>query len=63
MDKPELPPMTAGQVAARFGVTVPTVKRWADTGKLAFFLTPGGHRRFKVADVDALMGETVAPDR
>lgn len=47
-------PMTTGQVAAIFGVTMTTVKRWADEGKLASFKTPGGHYRFRPEDVEAL---------
>ena len=47
-------PLTTGEVAALFAVTPETVAAWADSGKLASFRTPGGHRRFYRADVDAL---------
>lgn len=43
------------QVADLFAVTVDTVARWADEGKLASFRTPGGHRRYRRTDVLALM--------
>lgn len=55
-------PLTSGQVADIFGVTAVTVAEWADTGKLRSFKTPGGHRRFRQADVDAFLA-TFEPDR
>jgi excisionase family DNA binding protein len=48
--------LTPGEVAARFGVGLTTVARWADSGKIAAVRTPGGHRRFRLADVEALEG-------
>lgn len=38
--------LTVSQVAELFGVTVPTVRRWADEGKLTATRTLGGDRRF-----------------
>lgn len=32
-----------------------TVKKWADAGHLPCWRTPGGQRRFRRADVEALM--------
>lgn len=48
-------PLSAGEVAKRFGVNPATVTRWADEGKLPSFRTPGRHRRFRAADVAALL--------
>lgn len=48
------PPLTSGDVAAVFGVTMTTVKRWADKGVLPSFKTVGGHYRFQPDDVAAL---------
>ena len=50
-------PLSPGQVAALFGVSVTTVASWADSGKLPSFRTPGGQRRFRKADVDAFVAE------
>lgn len=44
-------PLTPSQVAALFNVSVQTVGTWADQGKLPYFRTPGGQRRFRQADV------------
>lgn len=54
--------LTAGEVAELFKVSTVTVGVWADQGKLPFFRTPGGHRRFKRSDVDAFIeGEPDGP--
>lgn len=42
------------------GVNESTVRRWADTGEIRCFRTPGGHRRFAEADLVA-MTEQHAP--
>lgn len=53
-------PLTSGEVATLFNVSVETVARWADDGKLPHFKTPGGQRRYRRADVEAfLSGDTV----
>lgn len=38
--------MTPGEVAAILRVDPKTVGRWAKQGKITYFRTPGGHRRF-----------------
>lgn len=43
--------MTPAEVATLFEVDPKTVTRWADIGRLKFFRTLGGHRRFRTADV------------
>jgi excisionase family DNA binding protein len=44
-----------GAVASTFNVTVGTVRAWERAGKLPAIRTPGGQRRFRRADVDALL--------
>lgn len=41
--------LTTAEKARELQVGISTIKRWADEGKLAFIVTPGGHRRFPVA--------------
>ena len=47
--------LTPGEVAAMFRVDSKTVTRWANAGKLTSFRTLGGHRRYKEAEVRALL--------
>ena len=50
-----------GEVAALFRVDPKTVTRWAKAGRLSAIRTLGGHRRYREADVHALLrGETSA---
>ncbi|WP_338701295.1 BldC family transcriptional regulator [Streptomyces sp. Q6] len=46
--------LSGGEVAALLGVDPKTVTRWANLGKLPCFRTPGGHRRYRRADVERL---------
>lgn len=48
-------PFTSGEVAELFNVHPKTISRWAKDGRLASFRTLGGHRRFRVEDVAALL--------
>ena len=40
------------QASERLGVHPTTLRRWADSGDIPVMLTPGGHRRFAVSDID-----------
>jgi len=53
--------LTTQEVAAIFAVTPSTVVKWADSGHLPHFRTPGRHRRFYRADVEALRAGQPAP--
>ena len=47
--------LTPGEVALIFRVDSRTVVRWANTGRIASVRTPGGHRRFRESEVQALL--------
>jgi excisionase family DNA binding protein len=51
--------LTPGEVARMFRVDPKTVVRWTKTGKLASVKTPGGHRRYKKAEVIALLEDSI----
>ncbi len=40
------------EAAKRLGVHPTTLRRWANTGDIPVMLTPGGHRRFAVSDIE-----------
>jgi excisionase family DNA binding protein len=48
---------TLGQAASYLGVADSTVRKWAVDGRLPAFSTPGGHRRFRLADLEAFLEE------
>ena len=43
--------LSIGETAEILGVSVKTVRRWTDSGKLKSVRSPSGHRRFNLADV------------
>ena len=47
--------MTLGEVSRALEINEATLRQWADRGRLPVYRTPGGHRRFLRADVEALM--------
>lgn len=47
--------LTAGQAARRLQVSIDTMRRWGETGKIPMSKTPTGSRRFRRADVEAIL--------
>ncbi|OGO50231.1 MAG: hypothetical protein A2148_04360 [Chloroflexi bacterium RBG_16_68_14] len=47
--------LTLGQASRLLGVDESTLRRWADSGQVRAFRTPGGHRRFAEVDVQELL--------
>jgi excisionase family DNA binding protein len=54
--------LTPREVAALFGVRTTTIARWSRDGRLPSSLTPGGHRRYRLADVRNLLDTDHAAD-
>src|SRR5215472_816184 len=44
-----------GEASRLLGISQGTLRRWADRGQVASFTTPGGHRRFPRAAIQALL--------
>ena len=57
--------LTLGQAAKYLGMAQSTIRKWSDTGRLPAFYTPGGHRRYRRADLDQFLerGGSAAPRR
>ncbi|MDX6286428.1 MAG: hypothetical protein QOG53_1913 [Frankiales bacterium] len=53
--------LSPSEVATLFRVDPKTVTRWAQAGKLTCIRTLGGHRRYREAEVRALLAGIPAP--
>ncbi len=53
--------LTPSEVATLFRVDPKTVTRWAKSGKLTSIRTLGGHRRYREAEVKALLAGIPLP--
>jgi len=49
------PLLTLKQASERLNVHPTTVRRWSDQGKIKVMVTPGGHRRFPLSEVERLL--------
>ncbi|HKV89464.1 MAG TPA: helix-turn-helix domain-containing protein [Candidatus Dormibacteraeota bacterium] len=47
--------LSLGEASRLLGITPATLRRWADQGDVAAFVTPGGHRRFKRSVIESLV--------
>jgi excisionase family DNA binding protein len=45
------------EAARRLGVSTWTLNRWERDGTISAYRTPGGQRRFRAADIEALAAE------
>jgi excisionase family DNA binding protein len=44
--------LTTSEAARHLGVSLSTIRRWSDLGYLRGYRTPGGQRRFSIAQLD-----------
>ena len=47
--------LTPGQAADLVNVNPRTVTRWAQSGKIRYITTVGGHRRYPCSEINALL--------
>ncbi|MHB8471207.1 MAG: response regulator [Gaiellaceae bacterium] len=47
--------LTLGQAARFLGVAQSTIRKWSDNGRVPAFYTPGGHRRYRRADLESFL--------
>ena len=45
--------LSLSRAAALLGVHSMTLRRWSDSGRFPYYRTPGGHRRFALADIES----------
>lgn len=53
--------LTTSEAAAMLGVSVPTIRLWADQGRVPCHRTAGGHRRFEVEELADWLRSADAP--
>lgn len=47
--------VTLGRASQILGVDESTLRRWADSGRLRVYRTPGGHRRFSLLNLEEIL--------
>jgi excisionase family DNA binding protein len=47
--------LSTSQAASALGVSLGTIRRWADMGYLESYRTPGGQRRFSVQQIEQFL--------
>lgn len=47
--------LSLGEASRLLGITPGTLRRWADQGEVATFVTPGGHRRFPRTVIEGMV--------
>jgi excisionase family DNA binding protein len=55
--------LTLGEAARFLGVAQSTIRKWSDDGRVPAFYTPGGHRRFRRAELEAFIAQSGPPRR
>lgn len=55
--------MNIGDAAAYLGVAPASLRNWSNDGKVPVYRTPGGQRRYKLAELDAFMESCREPSR
>jgi excisionase family DNA binding protein len=53
-DQDEASHLSLSAASRMLGVHSTTLRRWADSGAVSVYITPGGHRRFARTDIEAL---------
>ncbi len=55
--------VSIGEAAEKLGVSVKTVRRWSDAGKIRSDRSPSGHRRFYISDILSIASKSVKEER
>jgi excisionase family DNA binding protein len=53
--------LNVGHAAAYLGVSAASLRKWSDQGIVPVYRTPGGQRRYSIADLDAFMDSMRQP--
>lgn len=53
--------LAIGKAAELLNVSVKTLRRWSNAGKIPFIKTPTGHRRYRLEDIESLLSFSDVP--
>lgn len=53
--------LNVGEASTYLGVSAASLRSWSDRGLLPFYRTPGGQRRYEVADLDRFIDSMRQP--
>jgi excisionase family DNA binding protein len=56
-------PLSTRDVATLFGVTMKTIHRWAESGRLPSFKTLGGQHRFHASAIEEILATRATDER
>jgi excisionase family DNA binding protein len=56
-------PLSTRDVASMFGVTMKTIHRWAESGRLPSFKTLGGQHRFYPSAIEEVLAARASEER
>jgi excisionase family DNA binding protein len=51
--------VNVGKAAAYLGVSPASLRQWSDEGLVRVYRTPGGQRRYRIADLEAFIASLV----
>jgi excisionase family DNA binding protein len=52
--------LRVADAAGLLGVSLNTLRRWTDAGRLSCYRSPGGHRRYRTEDIESLLEQQSA---
>jgi len=55
--------MNVGEAATHLGVSAASLRNWSDKGLVPFYRTPGGQRRYELADLDRFIDSMRQPSK
>ena len=57
--RPETAFVNVGKAAAYLGVSPASLRQWSDEGLVRVYRTPGGQRRYRIADLETFIASLV----
>ena len=55
--------ISVAQASEMLGITIKTLKIWTNEDKIKSYRTAGGHRRFRIEDIEKFLGDEIVPTK